>query len=272
MNDTFNTRFSASSSVGITALGSGSSGNAFVLHSPCGNYLVDAGFSRKELCCRMQKCDIAPESIRAILISHEHCDHVCGCRVFADTYDIPVYVSSRTADFLHHKKQLPRKVVEFISGTGFELPGVEVLPFRVSHDAVDPVGFQFRLCECCIALATDLGCMEKSVSHALYNADILILEANYDLKMLLESDRKNSLKHRIMGRAGHLDNKTTAQCLGELLGPSTRALLLAHISGECNNREMLQDIIEQQLKTIERCDVCCRLLAQDQPDCGCYLL
>ena len=258
--------------VGITALGSGSGGNAFVLHCPCGNYLVDAGFSRKELCCRMNQCDIAPESIRGILITHEHCDHVKGCRVFADTYGIPAYLSSATADYLHAKKQLPEKVVEFISGSTFELPGVQVRSFKVPHDAVDPVGFNFTVSECRIAFATDLGCMEPGIVNELYNADILILEANYDLKMLLESDRKNSLKHRIMGRAGHLDNRTTAQCLCNLLGPRTRSLLLAHISGECNDRGLLEKIISDELTHLCRQDIQWRLLAQDCPDTGCYTM
>ena len=257
-------------SAGITALGSGSSGNAFVLHSRYGNYLIDAGFSRKELCKRMELCDIAPESIRAVLISHEHTDHVKGCRVFADEFDIPAYISSEATAYLDKKNLLPKKVVEFISDSAFELPGVKVKPFRVPHDALDPVGFNFLVSESRIAFATDLGCLEKNIVNELYNADILVLEANYDLKMLLESDRKNSLKHRIMGRSGHLDNKTCAECLAELLGPRTRQLLLAHISGECNDHFLLENVIARRLEEISRSDVEWRLLLQDTPDAGCY--
>ena len=256
--------------IGITALGSGSSGNAFVLHSRCGNYLVDAGFSRKELCTRMRCCDIAPESIRAVLITHEHSDHVKGCRVFCNEFDIPAYISGAAVQLLDRKNQLPSKVVEFIPGSPFELPGVSVRPFSVPHDAVDPVGFNFTVSECKIAFATDLGCMDPAIANELYNADILVLEANYDLKMLLESDRQPSLKHRIMSRSGHLDNRTTAECLPELLGPRTRSLLLAHISGECNDHELLSSIIHQRLTEIDRCDIDWRLLRQDDPDSGCY--
>ena len=259
-------------SVGLTALGSGSSGNAFVLHCSCGNYLIDAGFSRKELCCRMEKCDIAPESIRAVLISHEHSDHVKGCRVFADFYGIPAYVSGKTMDYLQRRNQLPEKVVGFIPGSAFELPGVSVMPFQVSHDALDPVGFNFTVSECRIAIATDLGCLEKHIISELYNADILVLEANYDLKMLMESDRKNSLKHRIMGRSGHLDNCAAARSLSALVGPRTRSLLLAHISGECNNHDLLKDIISRELEALNRPDITWRLLAQDCPDAGCFAL
>lgn len=255
---------------GITALGSGSSGNAFVLHSKYANYLIDAGFSRKELCKRMDMCGIAPESIRGIIISHEHSDHVKGCRVFADEFDIPAYVACGIADYLDKKNQLPRKVVEFIAGSTFELPGVQVKTFQVSHDALEPVGFNFLLNENRIAVATDLGCMEKSIVNELYNADILVLEANYDLKMLLESDRKNSLKHRIMGRSGHLDNRTTAESLEELLGPRTRSLLLAHISSECNDRDLLEKLMKEQLNKLDRNDIQMRLLQQDDPDAGCY--
>ena len=259
-------------STGITALGSGSSGNAFVLHCKYANYLIDAGFSRKELCRRMAHCNIAPESIRAVLISHEHTDHVKGCRVFADEFDIPAYISSEATTYLEKKNLLPKKVVEFISDSTFELPGVTVKPFKVPHDALDPVGFNFLVSESRIAFATDLGCLEKSIVKELYNADILVLEANYDLKMLLESDRKNSLKHRIMGRAGHLDNKTCAESLSSLLGPRTRSLLLAHISGECNDHTLLENIIAQRLAEINRNDIQWRLLLQDTPDGGCYTL
>ena len=255
---------------GITALGSGSSGNAFVLHSRYGNYLIDAGFSRKELCRRMDQCDIAPESIRAVLISHEHTDHVKGCRVFADEFDIPAYISCEVTGYLEKKNLLPKKVVEFISDSTFELPGVKVKPFKVPHDALDPVGFNFLISESRIAFATDLGCLEKHIVNELYNADILVLEANYDLKMLLESDRKNSLKHRIMGRSGHLDNKTCAESLISLLGPRTRSLLLAHISGECNDHKLLKNIIAQRLDEIDRNDVSWHLLMQDTPDATCY--
>ena len=209
-------------------------------------------------------------SIRAVLITHEHSDHVKGCRVFCDEFSIPAYVSGAAVNLLDRKNQLPERVVEFIPDCPFELPGVSVKPFRVPHDAVDPVGFNFTLEDCRVAFATDLGCMEKGIANELYNADILVLEANYDLKMLLESDRKNSLKHRIMGRAGHLDNRTTAECLKELLGPRTRALLLAHISNECNDRQLLKEIIDQELSRLERQDVQMRLLHQDDPDVGCY--
>ena len=145
------------------------------------------------------------------------------------------------------------------------------MPFKVLHDAKDPVGFSFTVNnECRIAFATDLGCLEKSMIKYLYNADILVLEANYDLKMLMESDRKNSLKHRIMGRSGHLDNRTAAESLGELLGPRTRSLLLAHISSECNDRTILEALISQQLNRLQREDIVWRMLQQDQPDVGCY--
>ena len=147
------------------------------------------------------------------------------------------------------------------------------MPFKVSHDALDPVGFHFTLDDQRrIAMATDLGRMEKHIVKHLYNADILVLEANYDLKMLLESDRKPSLKHRIMGSSGHLDNRTTAEALVEILGPRTRALLLAHISSECNDRKLLQDLIGQQLGELERNDINWRLLEQDSPDNTCYAI
>ncbi len=257
-----------SNKVGITALGSGSGGNSFVLHCGNCNYLVDAGFSRKELCARMTACDIAPESIRAVLISHEHGDHVKGCRIFADAFDIPAYVPYGAVDFLRRRNLLPAKVVEFADDTPFELPGVAVSPFRVQHDALDPVGFDFTVRECRIALATDLGCLNLLAIRHLRDADILVIEANYDQRMLLESERRPALKHRIMGSSGHLDNKHAVDALAELLGPRTRALLVAHISAECNSRELVSDLFRKRLAELSRPDIDCRLLAQDHPDSG----
>ena len=172
----------------LIALGSGSRGNSLAVRYGDQTLLVDAGFSCRELKRRLTVSGVDPGSVRAVLLTHEHSDHLSGCRVFCDEFQIPAYISSATADYLYNKKQLPERVVEFISGSDFCLPGVSVTPFSVPHDALDPVGFDFTLDnDCRIAVATDLGCMEKSIACRLYNADILVLEANYDLKMLLES-------------------------------------------------------------------------------------
>lgn len=256
---------------GITALGSGSGGNAYVLHCGEYNYLVDAGFTRKELCRRMEQCHIAPESVKAVLISHDHGDHVKGCRVFADEFEVPAYVTTGAADYLYRKKQLPQNVVEFAPGIPFELPGVTVHPFPVQHDALSPVGFEFTIGSSRIALATDLGCLDEVVLRSVSAADILILEANYDLRMLLESDRRPTLKHRIMGSSGHLDNLHALQALPELLGPRTRSLLLAHISRECNDPELVAELFTRELAVLNRTDIDCRVLTQDTPDSGVWL-
>ncbi len=257
--------------IGITALGSGSGGNAFVLHCRGYNYLIDAGFSRRELCVRMQMRDIDPASIGAIVISHEHGDHVKGCRIFGDEFDIPAYVPCGAADYLRRRDMLPGQVIEFANDVPFQLPGVKVTPFKVSHDALDPVGFCFESGECKIAVATDLGQLNLLAVHRLRDADILVLESNYDQRMLLESKRKIGLKHRIMGSSGHLDNKHALEALEELLTARTRALLLAHISAECNCRELVADLFRRRLEELRRDDVDCRILEQNEPDAGVWI-
>ena len=257
--------------IGITALGSGSGGNAFVLHCRECNYLVDAGFSRRELCRRMAMRDIDPRSVGAVLISHEHGDHVKGCRVFADAFGIPAYVSCGTADYLRRLKLLPEQVREFGSDAPFPLPGVKVTPFKVSHDALDPVGFCFECGECRIGIATDLGQINLLAVRRLRDCDVLVLESNYDQRMLLESHRRVGLKHRIMGSAGHLDNKHALGALEELLTERTRTLLLAHISSECNDRILVENLFQQRLEELGRRDVDCRVLRQDEPDIGIWI-
>lgn len=255
--------------VGITALGSGSRGNAFVVHSDTGNLLIDAGFSRRELLRRMAHCLIDPESITALLLTHEHDDHVKGCRIFCDMMNVPVFVSARTADYLlrHRADRLPRRnmINIFEPGTAFEVTGFHINPFSVQHDAVDPVGFLIRKGERRIGFASDLGAVNTLARQRLADCDVLVLESNHDLEMLRRSDRQYYLKTRIMGRHGHLNNTDAVDALPELLTERTAALCLVHVSSECNDYDLVRRIAEQRLLEIGRDDVKLIVVEQATP-------
>ncbi|MBR2000204.1 MAG: MBL fold metallo-hydrolase, partial [Lentisphaeria bacterium] len=165
---------------GFTILGSGSRGNATVIHTAAGNLLLDAGFSAKELCTRMEKRAIDPASIQALLITHEHEDHIRGCRVFADKFSLPVYETAETARAITHKKMNASNVVLIQPGNKFELCGLTIEPFSVSHDVVDAVAYTFCRNGLKLGYATDLGCTNLLVMNTLRNCKALVLEPDYE--------------------------------------------------------------------------------------------
>lgn len=250
---------------GLTNLGSGSSGNATVIHTPEGALLVDAGFSAKELCVRLQSASIHPESIRAVLITHEHTDHTKGLRVFTDAYAIPCYVTNSVCKALAQKNRIGEKRSLITAGTPFGLLGLEVDPFTVQHDACETVAFNFRFGEHQISIATDLGQITASVCEKLRGAEALLIESNHDLKMLANSDRPIRLKRRIMSRYGHLSNKDAMESLDSILTEVSRFLLFAHLSSECNKEEIVTGMAEQRLDYLKRCDILYKVAKQSQP-------
>ena len=253
-------------SLGITALGSGSGGNSFVVHSAEGNILIDAGFSRKELIRRMLEVDVDPSSIQAVLLSHEHDDHLKGCRVFCDQFKIPLCISFETWNYLRHQKKgkLPANIHQFAAGDKFELAGMNILPFTVQHDAIDPVGFVITSKDKQIGFASDLGAVNALAKLRLSNCDILILESNYDLDMLRRSDRQIHLKKRIAGPHGHLNNLDAIESLNDLLTERTKVLMLVHASSECNDYELVRTLAHEQLEKMQRNDIVMKVIEQNK--------
>lgn len=242
------------SQFGFTILGSGSSGNAAVIHAPDGNILLDAGFSAKELERRMILREIAPDGIRAILLTHEHSDHVKGCRVFAQKHDIPVFLTAMTCNSLRSKKALPERLVLMTPGAPFELCGLRLEPFSISHD-VDAVAFRFIFQNATLGFATDLGCLNHLAINKLHGCNALVIEANHDSAMLRNSSRPLQLKRRILGRMGHLSNDAVMDSLDSLLTNLTHELVFAHLSDECNNAKLLETIAVERLAKLNRSDI-----------------
>lgn len=256
-----------SSSFGCTILGSGSHGNATVIHGPEGNLLLDEGFSKVEICRRLESVNIDPASLRAILITHLHGDHVhpTGCAAFAKEYRIPVYFTQRVLP-LPEKKHFnaPPDILYFLDDSPFDLCGVHIEPFMVSHD-VPTVGFTFSAGGHRIGYATDLGFVSPLVKKRLAGCDLLVLESNYDTRMLRMSKRTPDTIQRIEGNCGHLGNTQSMNALEELLASNTKHLVLAHISRECNDPELVSKLTEARLTKLDRRDVAFFLAKQDAP-------
>jgi phosphoribosyl 1,2-cyclic phosphodiesterase len=251
--------------LGITVLGSGSSGNALLLHTEKSAILVDAGFSRKEMLARLATVGIDPAIIKGLLITHEHGDHVKGARVLADHLDIPTFLTPQTYKHLHYKNLIGKKVNVFDTGSPFDVDIFNIHPFVVPHDAMDPVGFAFFADNFKIGVVTDLGHINNLVKARLMECDALILECNHDIQMLKKSDRSLSLKRRILGRFGHLNNEDAINALNELLHPKTQHLVLYHLSGECNCREKVAELAIAKLAELNRQDVNYQIAQQHEP-------
>ncbi|MCF7790967.1 MAG: MBL fold metallo-hydrolase [Victivallales bacterium] len=249
----------------ITVLGSGSSGNAILLSLGDNGILIDAGFSRKEILTRLNKLSIPPETIKAILVTHEHSDHVKGLRVTADTLDIPAYLNYETAKFLESRNKLCKKKYIFDSGTPFKLLDFTVHPFRVAHDAIDPVGFIISSSNFNIGVALDIGHMNTLAKCRLKGCHSIILESNYDTELLNKSKRPLKLKRRIAGRFGHLSNDDALNSFHEILTENSKNLFLGHISSECNNHSILTDKARKRLSEIMRKDINLSILSQHEP-------
>ena len=248
----------------LSALGSGSGGNAFFVESPEGALLVDQGFSRRELLRRMECAGCDPSRLKGALLTHEHGDHARGARVLCDSLHLPLYTTAAAALALRRCGNLPEMVRVFEPGARFEAAGFSVTSFPLPHD-VDTVGFRLDFHGVSVGIATDLGSAGESVRRYLRRCRALVIESNYDREMLMNSDRRLEVKRRIMGFHGHLDNRETSSLLGELLDGETELLMLAHVSRECNDRERLSALCAARVRELHL--EACRLevLRQDEP-------
>ena len=251
--------------IGITVLGSGSKGNAIVIQTKEHSFLIDAGFSRKELERRLLLKNIEPSSIDSIIITHEHGDHVNGCRVFSDSHDIPTYGTYGVINALKSKNKVGKHQKMFSSGSPFSLGNCEVTPFAVQHDAVDPVGFIIEIEDVKVGVSTDLGMLNRLSINRLHDCDMLILESNYDYNMQQKSSRPINLIKRVLSKHGHLDNKDTVAAFDKLLTPRTKHIALAHLSNECNDAKLVEDLAKNRLAKMGRDDIVVTVCKQSTP-------
>ncbi len=232
----------------LSVLASSSSGNSSLVATERTRLLVDAGLSRRETFERLKAIGVAPESLTAILITHEHSDHIAGLQVVARKLDIPIYVSRLTAPAIPWPEDFAPKIESFAAGSSFPIGDIDVTSFTIPHDAVDPVGFTFRSQGIKIAIATDLGYMPDSVRFHLQGSDILLLESNHALEMLKVGPYPWSVKQRIMGRMGHLSNDVACAFIKDDLDTRTSTLILGHLSAHNNHPVLVEQCASDALQ------------------------
>jgi phosphoribosyl 1,2-cyclic phosphodiesterase len=227
----------------VCVLASGSRGNATYLSDGRTTILIDAGLSGVEIQRRMAAKGLDPQDLDAILVSHEHSDHIQGVGVLSRRFDLPVYISEETRRASGTALGKLSAIYPFVCGDGFTIGTLAIHPFSISHDAEDPVGFSIVGGGIKVGVVTDLGLVTAVVESHLTACDILILEANHDARMLIEGPYPWPLKQRIRGRSGHLSNDDTAQLLESLQHERLAHVILAHLSEENNTPDKARQAI-----------------------------
>ena len=223
----------------VCVLGSGSKGNAIYVTDGSTSVLIDAGLSGKEIQRRMDIRGLSMEGVDAIVISHEHSDHIKGAGVLSRRFKLPVYINEKT--YLAGEQIIgkPHDLNIMDCGTSFYINDLKLHPFSTSHDAADPSGFSIEKNGTKIGLATDLGVASLVVKEHLRRSNLLIIESNHDPVMLIENDNYPwQLKQRVKSRKGHLANEEMSCLLAELIHDRLHHVILAHLSEENNTPDL----------------------------------
>ncbi|MCQ2437974.1 MAG: MBL fold metallo-hydrolase [Clostridia bacterium] len=215
---------------------SGSSGNATLVKNDQGAILIDAGVTAKRLAEALPAVGCSIDDVRAILVTHEHFDHIKGLPVLSRRYKIPIYATEGTLDALTGDFASP--MIRVAAGEAFSLCGMEITPFRTPHDAAESCGYVVEYGIAKFALATDIGSLKSDWFDRVVGADAVLLESNYDDGMLTAGSYPWPLKQRIRGTRGHLPNEIAGVAAARLVESGTKTVVLGHLSKENNHPEV----------------------------------
>jgi phosphoribosyl 1,2-cyclic phosphodiesterase len=234
--------------IGFCPLASGSKGNCIFLGTPQTKILIDAGLSAKATQAKLAEINVDIDEIDAILVTHEHSDHIQGLKVLALRKGIPVFANQETAKGIVEALQECPKFKIFSTGETFEFGDLEIHPFSIQHDTFDPVAFTIRVESLKLGFCTDLGFVTSLVQNQLRDCDYLYLEANHQVSMVHSCARPMVYKQRVLGKSGHLSNDSAGQLLSQIAHPNLKHVHLAHLSSECNSPETAIAVISEILK------------------------
>ena len=226
-------------------LASSSSGNAALIRSGKTAILLDAGLSARRVAQSLALLGMTPDQLNAVLITHEHSDHVSGVATLTKKYAVPVYASRGTAHFL---PQAGSALRIFEAGDAFVIGDLQVQSFRTSHDAADSVDYRIDAPDGSLGALTDTGYVTDDAVKALTGVDLLLLEANHDVGMLQSGPYPYHLKRRILGEHGHLSNEAAADFALHCVKNGTSDILLAHLSAENNTPEAAEYAVARRLQ------------------------
>ncbi|MCQ2546137.1 MAG: MBL fold metallo-hydrolase [Clostridia bacterium] len=236
--------------VKFCSFASGSSGNCYLIKDEETAILIDAGISGKRIFEGLRQTDTPMDMVQAILVTHEHSDHVMSLPIL--TRKIPgarVYANEATWNSIERPVAEEQQSV-FVTGEDFYIGDFIIRPFRISHDAAEPVGFSVFHDEIQISICTDSGYISEEIFEEISRADLLLLEANHEKEMLLYGRYPYPLKQRILGDEGHLSNISCGECLCRMVAehPKERCVLLGHLSHENNTPDVAMQAIRNTLE------------------------
>lgn len=234
------------------ALASGSSGNCIYVSSGETSLLVDAGISGKKIEAGLCDIGVAPESIKGVLVTHDHTDHTQGAAIFANKYGIPIYATEGTLMYIRQHARTSPKMFIVVPDKGFALGDINIMPFRTSHDALDPIAYTLCAEGKKLGMATDLGIYDDYTIEHLTGCDALYIEANHDVNMLMLGSYPYPLKVRIRSEMGHLSNDECAELIRKVRHDGLKAVVLAHISKENNFAELAYETVRLDMEQDDR--------------------
>lgn len=232
------------------SLASGSRGNSQYIGNSKSALLVDAGMSGKYIENALKKVDRNFDKIKALLVTHEHSDHISGIGVLMRRYNLPLYVNEKTWEGMKDKigKVEQEKIKIIKNGETFAIDDIVVNSYQISHDANDPIGYTFEYKNKRIALATDLGYAPDEVIQAIKDTDLLFIESNHDIQMLKAGKYPYFLKRRVLSMEGHLSNDEAGRVAKEVIRfGRAKKILLAHLSKENNFPELAFETVKNVL-------------------------
>ena len=231
------------------SLYSGSSGNSLFVQTENAKILVDCGVSCKKVEEGLKHLNVDPSSIDAVIVTHEHSDHVKGLGTFSKKFDIPIYANQETLDNMEAQtsKMSKSNINTFKVLDKFEVADLEIHPFPISHDAANPCGFNIYKDGKKISIATDIGTMDTKTVKQLEDSIFILLESNYDPDILRCSPYPYLLKRRIAGPTGHLSNSTAGETISYLMKSGLQTAMLGHLSKENNFPELAYKTVAEEL-------------------------
>ncbi len=234
----------------FASIASGSSGNSIYFGSDNTHILIDTGISNKRIEEGLKNLGLKVSDLSGILITHEHSDHIQGLRTLTKKYQIPIYATKGTLDYIKAKKIIEgnEDLCNVISAdTKITIDDIDASVFKISHDASEPVGFRLSTAGKSVAVATDMGVYDEYIVDKLQDLDAILLEANHDIRMLEAGPYPYHLKRRILGSKGHLCNEIAGKLLARILNDNIKHVLLGHLSKENNYPSLAYETVKVEI-------------------------
>lgn len=226
---------------------SGSSGNCTFISDGKTNLLVDAGVSASRICSSLSQIGCAPSDLHGILVTHEHHDHIAGIGAMSRNFSIPVYANAGTMEKTIGTSGwiYEDNIHIFKTGENFAIGDIEVYPFPISHDTVEPVGYTFCFNGKYYSVATDIGYVTDDVLRYLCKSEAVLLESNHDVQMVNDGPYPYYLKKRILGQQGHLSNENASLLAAQLVKWGTEQIIFGHLSEKNNTPQKAYDTAKE---------------------------